>query len=363
MGLPLTTAYLNRISTAVPDHDVHAAFVAFADDLLASATEQRSQPLFRRMASRSAIEHRYSVLTPNEASTEFWVNAHEFYKRGEFPVTAERMQTFEAFAPVLMRRAVDRLELTADQRSRISHVIVTTCTGLYAPGLDFDIVDHLGLRPTVERTVIGFMGCYAAINGLKMARHIVRSEPDSTVLMVNLELCTLHLQESTDLEQVLSFLVFADGCAASIVSAEPTGFALDSFHALTIPQTRELITWKVRGLGFDMLLSGQVPGSIAQALEAGGAELLPVDGVKGISLWGVHPGGKSVLDAVERGLGLPSEALAMSREVLREYGNMSSATVMFVLQKLLASANPGERGCAMSFGPGLTAETMLFHAA
>lgn len=359
----MTTAYLNRIATAVPDHDVHPAFVAFADALLDGAPDRRSQTLFRRMATRSAIDHRYSVLAPNEASTEFWVNAHEFYKRGAFPHTADRMGIFETFAPVLARRALDRLLLSPEQRASISHVVVTTCTGLYAPGLDFDIVDHLQLNPHVERTVIGFMGCYAAINGLKMARHIVRSQPDAHVLMVNLELCTLHLQETFELEQVLSFLVFADGCAASLISAEPTGFALDSFHALTVPDTRNLITWKVRGLGFDMLLSGQVPGSISQALETSAADVLSDVHKDEITLWGVHPGGKSVLDAVERGLGLNSTALDASRAVLREYGNMSSATVMFVLERLLAMAKPGDRGCAMSFGPGLTAETMLFHAA
>ena len=358
----MTTAYLNRVATAVPDHDVHPAFVAFADALLDGAPDRRSQPLFRRMASRSAIDHRYSVLAPNAASTEFWINAHEFYRRGSFPATSERMTIFETFAPVLARRTLDRLSLSAEERSAITHVVVTTCTGLYAPGLDFDIVDHLGLNPHVERTVIGFMGCYAAINGLKMARHIVRSEADARVLMVNLELCTLHLQETTDLEQVLSFLVFADGCAASLVSAEPQGFALDSFRAVTIPQTRDLITWKVRGLGFDMLLSGQVPGSIAQGLECCVGEVLGQIRTNDVSLWGVHPGGKSVLDAVERGLALDAAALTTSREVLREYGNMSSATVMFVLAKLLGSAQAGEQGCAMSFGPGLTAETMLFHA-
>jgi len=358
----VTTAYLNRIATAVPDHDVHPAFVAFADSLLDQAPDRRAQPLFRRMASRSAISHRFSVLAPNEASTEFWVNAHEFYRRGAFPATSERMKIFETFAPVLARRALDRLALGPTQRAAISHVVITTCTGLYAPGLDVEVVDHLGLNPHVERTVIGFMGCYAAINGLKMARHIVRSEPDACVLMVNLELCTLHLQETFDLEQVLSFLVFADGCAASLISAEPVGFALDSFRALTIPQTRDLITWNVRGLGFDMLLSGQVPGSIAQALECCTDDILPPGRKEAVSLWGVHPGGKSVLDAVERGFALDASALDTSREVLRDYGNMSSATVMFVLEKLLASAKAGEQGCAMSFGPGLTAETMLFHA-
>lgn len=359
----MTEVYLNRVASAVPDHDVHSAFVEFADKLLADAPDARMRSLFGRMASRSGIAHRFSVLTPDQATAAFWVNAHEFYTRGRFPDTSQRMEIFERFAPVLAQRALDRLALMEAERRGITHVIVTTCTGLYAPGLDFDIVDHLGLDPSVERTMIGFMGCYAAINGLKTARHIVRSEPRARVLMINLELCTLHLQETQDLEQVLSFLVFADGCAASLISAEPVGFALDSFRAVMIPATRELITWKIRGLGFDMLLSGRVPGAIGNALEAGSAEVLGETRVEEIELWGVHPGGRSVLDAVERGLKLAPEKLAASRAVLESFGNMSSATVMFVMERLLKEARTGQRGCAMSFGPGLTAETMLFHAA
>ena len=359
----MTQAYLNRIATAVPDHDVHQAFVAFAENLLANGPEPRTRALFNRMATRSGIQHRYSILAPNQASTEFHLNAHDFYRNGEFPQTVQRMKAFEQFAPVLMRRALDRLNLSPAERREITHVLVTTCTGLYAPGLDFEAVEHLGLRSDVERTVIGFMGCYAAINGLKTARHILRSEPNARVLMINLELCTLHLQETADIEQVLSFLVFADGCAASILSADPTGFALDSFRAVLIPETRHLITWKIGGLGFDMLLSGQVPNAIGQALEqTGDAVTTPVP-ASAVQLWAVHPGGKSVLDAVERGLHLAPNALNCSRDVLNLYGNMSSATVMFVLERLLAEAQPGQQGCAMSFGPGLTAETMLFHAA
>ncbi len=355
-------AFLNRIATAVPDHDVHQAFVAFAEDLLASGGDARTGALFNRMASRSGIQHRYSVLTPNDASTEFHINAHEFYRTGSFPHTAQRMQVFEKFAPVLMRRALDRLALSESERAGITHVLVTTCTGLYAPGLDFEAVEHLGLRTDVERTMIGFMGCYAAINGLKTARHILRSEPSARVLMVNLELCTLHLQETTDLEQVLSFLVFADGCAASLLSTDPTGFALDSFRAVLIPSSRDLITWKIGGVGFDMLLSGQVPSAIGKALQKIGDEIVQTAERPDNALWAVHPGG-SVLDAVERGLGLSRHALNCSREILDRFGNMSSATVMFVLERLLAEARSGQQGCAMSFGPGLTAETMLFHAA
>ena len=157
---------------------------------------------------------------------------------------------------------------------------------------------------------------------------------------------------------MLSFLVFADGAAASLITAQARGFALDSFRAVTVPGTKELITWKIRDLGFDMLLSGRVPAELSRALHEG--ELMSER--ESIDLWAVHPGGRSILDAVQRGLELPVDALAASREVLSCFGNMSSATVMFVLQRLMQQARPGQRGCAMSFGPGLTAETMRFHA-
>jgi predicted naringenin-chalcone synthase len=206
------------------------------------------------------------------------------------------------------------------------------------------------------------MGCYAAINALKSARHIVRSEPGARVLVLNLELCSLHFQETSELEQVLSFLVFADGCAASLVSAESMGLAIDSFLALNIPATGHLITWRIGELGFDMHLSGQVPGEIGGALRQLGGQVTHGRDPLDIDLWAVHPGGRSVLDAVEKGLALPVDALSASRSVLTQFGNMSSATVMFVLHEIMQRAQSGQRGCAMSFGPGLTAETMLFHA-
>src|ERR1700759_3943996 len=353
----MTAAYLNRIATAVPEHDVHDAFAVFAEKMLA---DPRLRTVFRRMVSRANIAHRYSFLDPQKDSGRFSsLEANEFYRLGNFPSTARRMELFEQSAPVLMRKAVDRLALNEKERLGITHVLVTCCTGFYAPGLDFEIVDHLGLSAGVERTMIGFMGCYAAINALKLARHIVRSDPKVGVLMVNLELCTLHFQETRDLEQVLSFLVFADGAAASLITPCEQGFALDSFKAVLVPETRGLITWKIRGLGFDMLVSGQVPGELCRALHEG--ELLAER--QDIDLWAVHPGGKSILDAVEKGLELPTEALAASREGLSCFGNMSSATVMFVLQRMMQQAHSGQRGCAMSFGPGMTAEMMRFHVA
>ena len=208
--------------------------------------------------------------------------------------------------------------------------------------------------------MIGFMGCYAAINGLKVARHIVRSEPAARVLVLNLELCTLHLKETEEIEQILSFMLFADGCAASLVTAEPRGVALDRFHAVLAPGTRDLITWTIRESGFDMVLSGRVPGAIEAALDARSADILAGADPAAIDLWAVHPGGRSVLDAVERALRLGPDALHASREVLRRFGNMSSATVMFVLKALMESGARGRSGCGMAFGPGLVAETMLF---
>ncbi len=180
------------------------------------------------------------------------------------------------------------------------------------------------------------------------------------MLLINLELCTLHLQETQDLERVLSFLVFADGCAASLVSAEPEGLALDHFHAALVPESEGLITWRIGDLGFDMHLSGQVPSALAEGLTAAAPMILNGVGPEEMGLWAVHPGGRSVLDAVGGALALPAAALDISRGVLRDFGNMSSATILFVLERMMRSVAPGQRGCAMAFGPGLMAETMLF---
>ncbi len=173
------------------------------------------------------------------------------------------MEIFENCAPRLLKSALDRLELNEEERQSIGHVIVTCCTGLYAPGLDFAAVEYLQLDPSTDRTMIGFMGCYAAINGLKLARHIVRSQPDRSVLMVNLELCSLHFQKTQEVEKLLSFLLFGDGCAVSLIRANGKGLALDSFRAIKVPDTRDLILWRIGDGGFDMELSSRVPRRVA----------------------------------------------------------------------------------------------------
>jgi alpha-pyrone synthase len=356
----VATAHINRIATAVPAHDVHRPFLRFAESLFRQDSGTLS--LFRRMAEKSGIEHRHSCLSlAPDWETGSVLDTDGLYRRGQFSNTAARMRVFETRAPVLATAAIERLDI-GKERDRITHLIVTSCTGFSAPGLDLEIVERCGLPTSTERTMVGFMGCSAAINALKLARHIVRSEPSARVLVVNLELCTLHFQETLNLGQLLCFLLFADGCAACLVTAEPTGIALDSFRAVLIPDSRELMAWNIRDMGFDMVLSGKVPRAIHDALRAGVDEILDSAPVAAIDCWAVHPGGHSILDAVERAFELSPQALQASREVLRENGNMSSATVIFVLDALMRSAVPGARGCAMAFGPGLIAETMLFHA-
>lgn len=350
----LATAYLNRIATAVPAHDIHNHFAHHVRARLADAP--REARVLERMIQRCGIAHRYSCLSPDNLSSG------GFYSTGAFPDTATRMRAFERHAPALACSAVERL-LESGERRRITHLITTCCTGFSAPGLDQDVIEHCGLPRGIERTMIGFMGCYAAINALRLARHIVRSEPEARVLVLNVELCTLHFQETSDLEQMLSFLIFADGCAAALVSRDPDGIALDGFRTLLIPQTRDLITWTIRASGFDMVLSGRVPSAIQAGLNAHAGDVVAGASARAIDLWAVHPGGRTVLDAVERAFGLDEAALAASRAVLRDYGNMSSATVMFVLDELLRIGARGARGCAMSFGPGLAAEIMAFRSA
>jgi alpha-pyrone synthase len=352
------TAHINRIAVGVPRHDVHHAFLSFAESLL--HRNKSTQAVFRRMSARSGIEHRYSCLQlMSDWETGPTLDAEGLYTRGHFANTAARMQVFEARAPELAVNTIERLGIQ-DERDRITHLVITSCTGFFAPGLDLQVVEQCGLSTSIERTMLGFMGCSAAINGLKTARHIVRSEPEARVLVLNLELCTLHLKETINLEQLLCFLLFADGCAACLVTAEPKGIALDSFRAVLIPNSRDLMAWNIRDQGFDMVLSGSVPRSIGDALRGSAHEIIGNAPMNSIDLWAVHPGGTSVLDAVERAFELPATALLPSREVLRQYGNMSSATVMFVLNSMMQKATAGARGCAMAFGPGLIAETMLF---
>lgn len=366
MATPI--AHINRIGTAVPSHDVHGTFVEFVGR---SFTDPRQRRLFDRMVAKAGIDHRFSFLEPVTLPDGQITDAERFYAPGRWPDTATRMARYETLAPQLAMRALHTLGID-DQRDRISHLVVSSCTGFVAPGIDQLIVKMAGLNPDVERTVVGFMGCYAAVNSLRLAHHVIRSEPASRVLVVNLELCTLHFQQSSNVEHLLSMLLFGDGCAAALVTADPTGLALRDFRAATIEDSGDAITWRIGQSGFDMHLSGAVPTRIARALAAelrrnddGG--LLRGTSPDDYTLWAVHAGGRSILDAVTAAFRLAPDALSGSRGVLKDFGNMSSATLMFVLERLLHSpektAFPGARGFAVAFGPGLAAESFRFSIA
>jgi len=352
------SVYINKIACAVPPNQVHEAFSMFAGR---QVLQGRDAVSFARMAARSHIHSRWSVLEPSEPLGSGTTCG--FYRWGDaFPSTRARMQRYETAAPALAEAALDLLGME-EEAPRVTHLILASCTGFAAPGLDHWIVNRYGMRGSVERSVIGFMGCQAAINALKLAWHIVRSQPDARVAVVCLELCTLHLQETSAIQQLLSFLIFADGCATALVTSEPGGFRVDGFYAGLIPQAADQITWRIGDTGFDMSLSGLLPLTLAHALPAWSNEILGGVDPSAIDLWAVHPGGRSILDAVMHGLDLRADALDQSRGVLRDHGNMSSATVMFVLRDMMLRAQPGETGCAMAFGPGISAETMRFACA
>jgi predicted naringenin-chalcone synthase len=359
MVLP-ASSYVNRIATAVPENDINSLFLGFARSRLAEQPRQRHA--FDRMMEKAGIDHRYSCFSPYELGGELRVDLEGASTRASCISTAARMDMYARTAPELAQRALDRLELGSDA-DRLTHLIVTSCTGFSAPGIDLEIMARCRLPRSMERTIIGFMGCYAAINALKQARHIVRSEPQARVLVLNVELCTLHMNEATDLGKLLSLCLWGDGCAASLVTADPVGLAIDSFHAIVDQSHRELMTWTIGENGFDMVLSGQVPLAIQEILGGAITEILGNERAEHVELWAIHPGGRSVLDAVERTLHLGPGALEASRDILRRYGNMSSATIMFVLERMLNARRPGQAGCAMAFGPGLTTETMRFHTA
>ncbi len=345
--------FINAVAGAVPGHDVHRLFVDWAQQ---QVEDPRLRKLFMRMADRSGIEHRWSVLpeVPGGGRPDFYL--------GETPRTSQRMTVYEEAAPELALKAIDNLgKLTS--LDDITHLVVASCTGFVAPGIDQIIARRLGLG-NIERTLVGFMGCYAAVSALRTAYHIVRSEPRARVLTVTVELCSLHLQETQQLESLLAMLQFSDGAAAALVTAEPRGFGMSHLFSNELEESRELIQWRIGDTGFEMTLSGEVPGRIQNALQAEPIRARLYNGWSPdeVDSWAVHAGGRSILDAVEKGLELGQGALFASRDVLARFGNMSSSTLMFVLSELMERPDV-RKGIAIAFGPGLAAEGFHFERA
>jgi predicted naringenin-chalcone synthase len=251
--------------------------------------------------------------------------------------------------------------------------VTVSCTGFFNPGPDYKIVRELGLDPAVQRYHLGFMGCYAAFPALRAAKLFCEADPNAVVLVVCAELCSLHVRTSNDADTIMGSALFADGAAAAVVTARPGTeenalLQLDHFETVLTPVGEDSMAWNIGDHGFEMVLGNYVPhiidDHIVGALEpllAREPELaaLPYSSIRH---WAIHPGGRSILDKVESRLGLTEEQLVPAREILRNYGNMSSATVLFVIKHILEQApQPGdERICSMAFGPGLTVETALF---
>jgi len=347
-------AFINAVAGVVPEHDVHHLFIDWAQG---QVEDPRLRKLFMRMAERSGIEHRWSVLPPAPGGRPH--NEEGGFYHPAMPATSARMRRYAEEAPELALRAIERLREQVPLDG-ITHLVVASCTGFVAPGIDQIIARRLGLD-NVERTLVGFMGCYAAVCALRTAHHIARSQPGARVLAVTIELCTLHLQDTQALEQLLAMLQFSDGAGAALITSEPGGFEMSHLFSMALEDSAELIQWKIGDTGFEMTLSGEVPGRIQHALERDEvrATLYNGWGADEIDSWAVHAGGRSILDAVERGLELPQGALFASRDVLSRYGNMSSSTLMFVLSELIGRPDVG-KGVALAFGPGLAAEGFHF---
>ena len=342
--------------------------------------ERLPEPLRARLPAlyeQSAIDYRYSCVDDyGEDDPEAFTFFPENWSLDPAPSTRERNEKYrEAAIPLaedVAGRALDGADTEADE---ITHVVAVSCTGFFAPGLDIELVKRLDLPADTERTFIGFMGCYAAFNALRVAHSFCQSQPDARVLVVCTELCTLHFQIDDTLESVVVNSLFSDGAAATVLSARSDREArgrmtyVDGRSRLD-DDSMEDMTWAIGNTGFLMGLSSRVPDVIADHLPG------YVDGLLGandrtpdeMDFWAVHPGGRAVVERAQDVLGLAPRDVQPSLEVLRRYGNMSSPTILFVLKRIFEQAArgdgaPPERGVAMAFGPGLTIEGALFERA
>lgn len=373
-----------------------------------------SQPGLGRLGTRlvsaafdaSGIRTRHTVIrelgtAPGMAGADADLEAGDgdpvFYDRASgrilTPGTGARNDTYIREAPALLleaaRQAVEEAE--GIETSDVTHVVTVSCTGFYAPGPDYQVVRGLGLGASTQRFHLGFMGCYGAFPALRMAAQLCAADPGAVVLVVCVELCSLHLHSSDDADTIVASSVFGDGAAAAVVTARPaptgsTVLDLDAFETVLTPVGEDDMAWTIGDQGFDMVLSSYVPRIIDEHIEGAlaplWAQLPALEGVAPAEIedWAIHPGGRSILDRVEGRLGLVPAQLEASRSTLAEVGNMSSATVLFVLRRILhrtpsadvpgrpdlaeaapvVSSGPGSgRVCAMAFGPGLTVETAL----
>jgi len=363
---------LRGLATAVPAHSASQTQAAAVAQKICCRTEEQAA-VVAHLYRQTSIEKRHTVFEDalvRDLVQDTRETKDEFLPSGDpdhrGPRTAQRMQRYvEEALPLALNAARPALREAGFSPDEFTHLVTVSCTGFQAPGLDFGLINALHLSPTIQRVHVGFMGCHGAINGLRVAHAFADAQPGARVLMSVVELCSLHYFYGWDPKKLVANSLFADGAAALVgISdrhASAGAWRVTATGSCLFPKTEYAMTWNIGDHGFDMTLSTRVPGLIASNLRPWVASWLDQHGlsIDGIQTWAVHPGGPRILSAVEEGLGLNRDALAVSWEVLAAYGNMSSPTLLFILDRLRRQQAP--RPCvALGFGPGLVVEAALF---
>ncbi|OYP33943.1 type III polyketide synthase [Rhodopirellula sp. MGV] len=384
---------INGLGTANPPHSISQTRAAEFARTICCENEEQAR-LLGVLYRRSVVTRRYSVAieapitaegdSRSESSLEFdrdnasnnhsvgvqstveqslYPPATDPSDRG--PTTAERMAFYERCAgPLAVEAATRGIENAGFEPAEITHLITVSCTGFSAPGVDLNLIRECELSPNVARTHIGFMGCHGAINALRVAQSFVDANASAKVLLCAVELCTLHQHYGWYPEQVVSNALFADGAAALVGSAGTEGEtrlpSVVATGSTIIPDSTDQMSWLVRDHGFEMSLSALVPSIIEEKLRPWLCEWLAEQGLSPDEVrgWAIHPGGPRILRACEQALNLQRADLSASYDILRRYGNMSSPTVLFILEQLIQTDNA--LPCVMlAFGPGLSIEAAL----
>lgn len=355
--------------TAQPKHAMDQEQAA-AIAARASGGSERQRRLIHSLFRHAGVQRRGSVLlneTPNAGAlpselTAFFPDAEPGQAAG--PPVRDRMVAYHSHAAPLASAAAEQaMTAAAVERAEVGQVVAVSCTGLGSPGLDIALVERLALAPGTGRTMIGFMGCHGLINGLRVARALALAEPERSVLLCAVELCSLHYQYARDSRRAVADALFADGAAAVVLRAGQkavAGAELRAVGSCLLPDSAGDMTWQIGNHGFEMTLSARVPDLIETHLAPWLHDWLAEQGVAlgEVGSWAIHPGGPRVLDAVGTALGLSEGAIEPSRRVLAEAGNMSSPTVAFILERLRREGAPGPT-VLLAFGPGLVAEAAL----
>lgn len=350
----MTRVALIGIGTSTPEHTI--AQSAAAEVAASFSPGPDDDRVVRALYRRAGVETRGSVLADRQGLIDL-------YRPDRAPpTTAQRMRLYQQHAPGLAARACRAaLDDAETPPSRITHLITVSCTGFTAPGIDFELIRSLGLPASTRRTHIGYMGCHAAINAIATAKAFAGSDPGARVLVCSVELCTLHFDHDPDAQGHVANALFADGSGAAVIAASDAGAArIAHTGSLLIPDSEEMMSWHIGEHGFRMRLSPGVPGVLGEHVPPWLGAWLGETGraIGDIRSWAVHPGGPRVLASLTDALELDPTALGVSREVLAQHGNMSSATLYFILQRLLGRRSPMPL-LASAFGPGLAGEVML----